>query len=146
MTRPALLFLVAALFTSSVSVAADADDGKAVEQLQRALNNAYLKQDVEAIKRLTGEDLIVVTGQGVRETRAEQLKGLADLKLTEYLTEDVQVALPAKDTAVVTFRSTLKGAVKGKPLDVRQAGAAVWVRRGGAWVEVFYQGTPLPAK
>jgi len=145
MKRLVLLILLSGGLVSAV-LADAADDVKAVEQLQRTLNAAYLKQDAEAIKKLTGEDLVVVSSKGTRETRAEQLKRLPDLKFTAYVTEDVQVHLPAKDTAVVTFRTAVQGTFQGKPLNPRSAVVAVWVRRGGAWVEVFYQGTPLAAQ
>jgi hypothetical protein len=126
-------------------LAADApkEDAKALEQSLRSLNQAYSKGDVEAIKRLTGEDLIIVMSSGRRQTREEQLKSLADLKIGDYATDDVQIAMPTKDVAIVTFKSTVKGSFKGKELPPKMAVVTVWANRGGRWLEVFYQGTPL---
>jgi ketosteroid isomerase-like protein len=138
-----LLALVAGLL-----LAADApkEDAKAVEQAVRSLNEAYLKKDVDTIKRLTGEDLIVVTSSGQRQTRDEQLKSLPDLKLSAYTTEDVRVTTPTKDAAIAMFTASVKGSFKGNDLPAKMAVVTVWAKRDGKWLEVFYQGTPLDKK
>ncbi len=133
----------------AMGVFAPAQDEVVVRQVAealQALNNAYLKGDAEAIKRLTGEDLVVVSSSGERQTRDEQLKSLADLKITDYRIEAVRITTPAKDVAVALFQSTVAGSFKGKELPTRVAVVTVWVNRNGKWLEVFYQGTPLTAK
>jgi ketosteroid isomerase-like protein len=140
-----VLFLVVAV-TAAVAAPEDDASHKPIIEALRTLNDAYLKKDVEAIKRLTGDDLVVVTSSGHRETREEQLKSLGDLKLTEYRTDAVRVTMPSKDVAIVMFQSSVTGSFKGKPLPARMAVVTVWVNRGGKWLEVFYQGTPLEAK
>jgi hypothetical protein len=110
------------------------------------LNEAYLKKDVDTIKRLTGEDLIVVTSSGQRQTRDEELKSLPDLKLGAYTTEDVRVTTPTKDAAIATFTASVKGSFKGNELPAKMAVVTVWAKRDGKWLEVFYQGTPLDKK
>jgi uncharacterized protein (TIGR02246 family) len=139
-----VLFLF--LTMATVSAAQDEVVVRQVAEAVMALNNAYLKGDAETIKKLTGEDLIVVSSTGQRETRDEQLKSLADLKLKEYRTDNVKITTPGKDTAIVLFHSTVVGTFKGKDLPPRAAVVTVWVNRGGKWLEVFYQSTPLPAK
>jgi hypothetical protein len=138
--------LLAVLAASVLVPAALADDASTLADALRSLNEAYLKKDVETIKRLTGDDLVVVTSSGQRETREEQLKSLPDLKLGEYRTEDVRVQMPAKEVAIVTFKASVKGTFKGKELPEKMAVVTVWVNRGGKWFEVFYQATPLEKK
>lgn len=137
------LALVAAFL---IGADAPKEDVQAVEQALRALNEAFLKQDADTIKRLTGEDLIVIGSSGQRQTRAEQLKVLPDLKFSEYKTEDVRVTMPAKDVAIATFTGTVKGSFKGQPLPAKLSAGTVWAKRDGKWLEVFYQATPLENK
>jgi len=143
MKRCALLLAVGLL------VAADApkeDTGKEVVQLLGTLNDAYQKQDVDTIKRLTSEDLIVVTSSGHRQTRDEQLQALTDLKISEYTMEEVQVKMPSKDVVIVSFFSSVKGSFKEQALPPRITVSSVWANRNGKWLEVFYQGTARSQK
>lgn len=144
MQRYALLLLAAVL--GSAAMAAPEDDAKALVQALGTLNDAYLKKDVDTIKRLTSEDLVVVSASGQRETREEQLKSLGDLKLGGYKTEAVRITHPAKDVAIVTFQSIVSGTFKGKALPTKMTVVTVWVQRGGQWLEIFYQATALEAK
>src|SRR6516164_9150315 len=109
-----LLFILAA----GTLVAADAADdaqAKVVESL-KTLNNAYLKKDVDIMKRLMSDDHLAILASGQRQTRDEHLKSLADLKLTEYSMDEAKVSMPAKDVVIVTYKSTVKGTFKGIPL------------------------------
>jgi ketosteroid isomerase-like protein len=119
----------------------------AVREVEKAvgmLNAAFAKQDAAAIKRLMTADHVAVTGYyGGPQTRAEQLKSLKDLKLTEYAPGKLNVKLLGKDTALVTYPLTLQGTFQGKAVPARNFASAVWIRRGGQWREAFYQETPL---
>jgi ketosteroid isomerase-like protein len=117
---------------------------KEVEKAIRVLNEAFEKQDAEAIKRLTTADHVAVTAYyGGPQTRDEQLKLLKDLKLTEYSAGKMKVTALGKDAALVTYSLTLKGTFKGQPIPTRSFASAVWVKREGQWQEAFYQTTPL---
>jgi uncharacterized protein (TIGR02246 family) len=135
-----------ALVIPALATAQDEVAVRQVAEALKALNDAYLKKDMEAIKRLTGEDLVVVTSSGERQTREEQLKSLPDLKFTDYRTDAVRITTPSKDVAIAMFQSTVAGTFKGKELPSRAAVVTVWVQRGGKWLEVLYQSTPLPGK
>ncbi|MBY0526017.1 MAG: nuclear transport factor 2 family protein [Gemmataceae bacterium] len=139
--RPhALLVVVAGLL-----VAADAKDDtpKEVEKLTRTLNEAFVKQDADTIKRMITDDHTTILGNGVRLTRAEQLKSLADLKLATYTMEEAKVTQPLKDVAVLTYKGMQKGSYKGKDFSRTIAVTSVWVRQDGKWLEAAYQETPI---
>jgi ketosteroid isomerase-like protein len=119
----------------------------AVREVEKAvgmLNAAFVKQDAAAVKRLTTADHVAVTGYyGGPQTRAEQLKSLKDLKLTEHAPGKLSVKLLGKDTALVTYPVTLQGTFQGRAVPARNFVSAIWVRRRGQWRQVFYQETPL---
>jgi len=136
------------IVTTGLLVAADAaDDTQAkVVQSLRTLNNAYVKKDIEAMKKLMSDDHLAILGSGQRQTKEEHLKSLADLKLTEYTMDDVKSFMPTKDTVIVTYKSNVKGTFKGTELPSRIMASSVWANRNGTWLEVLYQETPLPGK
>lgn len=143
MKAQALLAVAAGLL-----LAADAADDTRAKVLQslRTLNNAYVKKDLDAMKKLMADDHLAILGSGQRQTKEEHLKSLADLKLTEYTMDDIKTTMPAKDMVIVTYKSTVKGAFKGVELPAKIMASSVWANRNGTWLEVLYQETPLPAK
>jgi ketosteroid isomerase-like protein len=120
---------------------------KEVEKALRALNEAFKKRDAEAIQRLMMDTHVAITPYyGGPATRADQLKALPDLKMTEYKPGEMKITLVNKDTALVTYPLTQMGTYKGKELPAKSYASAVWVQQGGKWLEAFYQETALPAK
>lgn len=144
MKHPILLTLMAGCL-----VAADApkdDPGAQVVALLRKLNEAYLKKDVDTMDRLMSDDHVAILSTGQRQNKAEHLKALADLKLTKYTTDDVQVITPSKDVVILTYRSSVQGTFQGKELPANLAATSVWANRKGQWQEVLYQETALEKK
>jgi uncharacterized protein (TIGR02246 family) len=140
--------LLAVVATLAVVLLLAADDpAKEVEKAINALNEAFQKGDAEAIKRLTTDDHVAVTAYyGGPQDRAEQIRTLPDLKLSEYAPAKMKVTRLGKDAALVTYELTLKGTCKGKEVPRNNFASAVWVRRDGKWQEAFYQETPLGGK
>ena len=136
------------ILAAGIPVAADAADDAQAKVLAslKMLNNAYLKKDVDTMKRLMSDDHVAILASGQRQPRDEHLKAVADLKLTEYTMEDVKTTMPGKETIVVTYKSTVKGTFKGVELPPKVMASSVWTNRNGTWLEVLYQETPLPVK
>jgi ketosteroid isomerase-like protein len=133
-----------------VAAGAGKDDEGAVKEIQQAmrnLNEAFAKGQPDAIKRLTTDDHVAITPYyGGPQTRAEQLKNLADLKVPDYVPGETSVTLLTKDVALVTYPLSQKGTYKGKPVASKNYVAAVWVNKDGKWIEASYQETPLADK
>lgn len=140
------LLILAAMLTVAAAAAQDAAL-KDVEKAMNALNDAFKNRDADKIQRLITDNHVAITSYyGGPQNKAEQLKTLPDLKMSEYSSTDVKVTLLDKDTALVTYALTLKGTYKGKELPAKNYAAAVWVLQGGKWLEAFYQETPLAGK
>jgi len=140
--------LLAALAALVIAVPARSDDpaaevGKALD----ALNQAFAKGDAKAVAALMTDDHVAVTPYyGKPLGKDEQLKSLADHKLTEYKSSKVKVQPLGADAALVTYEAAMTGTYKGKPVPAKCFASAVWVRKQGVWREAFYQETALAAE
>ncbi len=109
------------------------------------------KQSWEAIKTnnrsflesLLTDDAIAVDGDGVAG-KAQWMKNTfaPGCALKSYSTDDFKVVMFDKNTAIVTYKANQDSACNGK-----QAPATVWVsslyvKRGGKWLNSFFQLTP----
>jgi ketosteroid isomerase-like protein len=140
---------MAALLTALVLIATARADEAAddVTAAINKLNKAFEKADAAAIKAGMTADHAAVTGYyGGAVTRDEQIKSLADLKLTEYKSGKMKIKLLGKEGALVTYELETKGTFKGKPLPLKNYASAVWVKQAGMWREAYYQETALGAK
>lgn len=145
--RPKLLISLATCLFLGAHTPQAASPAKEVEQAINVLNEAFQKRDADAIQRLMTDDHISVTPYyGGPTTKAQQIKNLPDLQLTQYTAEKLTVTSITKDVALVTYPLTMKGTFKGKEVAPRSFASAVWVNRGGKWLEAYYQETALEGK
>ena len=110
---------------------------------EKAVWEASKAKDVARFNRLVAEDARMVFESGVL-TRAGYLSGLPDRTITDFLLTDFVVLRPNVQTAIVIYKASRSGIYKGKPFPpatVREA--SVWVNRGGKWVAVLNQETPI---
>jgi ketosteroid isomerase-like protein len=119
------------------------DGVKDVEKAIATLNDAFKTGNAETIKSLTTEDHLTVTTWGGTQTREAALKTLPELKLTEYVAGEMKITLLGTDAALVTYPLSMKGTFQGKDVPAKNFASAVWVRKGGKWLEAYYQETPL---
>ena len=137
------------VLTAACLLGADAKDGPVpeVDKALRALNEAFAKRDADAIGRLIAADHVAVTPYyGGPMSRADQLKTLPDLQLSEYTMGDAKTTQLSKDVVLITYPLTMKGTFKGKEVARKSYATALWVNQGGKWLEAFYQETALDGK
>lgn len=137
-----LVLTASALFLCPPAFADDPSP-KDVEKAIAALNDAFKVGTPGPIKALTTEDHLTVTTWGGTQTREEALKTLPDLKLSEYTPGKMKITPLGPDAALVTYPLTMKGTFKGKDVPTKSFASAVWVRKGGKWLESYYQETVL---
>src|SRR5881394_2930879 len=86
---------------------------KEVRQAISTLNDAFVKRDADALRRLMTDDHLSITAYyGGPQTKAEQLKSLDNLQLTEYTAGELKVTMLTADAALVTYPLTQKGKYK----------------------------------
>ena len=144
-TLAALLALM--LFSSvwlSEANAIDAETIAAINASSNALDNAFAKRDVEAIKSLmTSEHVSVTPYYDGPQSIDDQIASLSELDYGQTIVGKPSIALLAPDVALRIFIADLKGSFKGKPLPSRAFVNETLVKRNGKWVERFYQITTL---
>jgi ketosteroid isomerase-like protein len=97
-------------------------------------NNALVKHDWAFIDGILADDYITTDSDGVV---ANKLQEMAILKsgeeaVTYGVADDFRIRVYG-DAAVVTYRWTYKGQVKGKGSSGQERYTDTWVKRGGRW-------------
>jgi hypothetical protein len=130
-----------------VSIQAGADDVAAIEAIDNAageLDEAFVKQDAEAIESLTTPDHVAVTPYyGEPTPVAAQIASLPDLKYEQTNLSEPTVKLLGSDVAMRTFEAKLDGTFKGESLSARVFVTQIMQKLDGKWREKFYQVTAL---
>jgi len=140
----AIIFVALSL---GVSIPANADDVAEIEGIDNAageLDEAFVKQDADAIKSLTTPDHVAVTHYyGEPTTVAEQIASLPELKYEQTNLTEPTVKLLGPDAAMRTFTAKLDGTFKGESLTARVFVTQIMQKLDGKWREKFYQVTAL---
>ena len=136
-----MLLASASLFQAEASEAETID---AINASSNALDEAFAKRDVEAIKALMTPDHVTVTPyyEGLQSVD-DQIASLPELDYGQTIQGTPAVVLLAPDVALRTFIADLKGSFKGKPLPARAFVNETLVKRDGKWIERLFQITTL---
>lgn len=136
-----MLLASAGLFQAEASEAETID---AINASSNALDEAFAKRDVEAIKALMTPDHVTVTPyyEGLQSVD-DQIASLPELDYGQTIQGTPAVVLLAPDVALRTFIADLKGSFKGKPLPARAFVNETLVKRDGKWIERLFQITTL---
>jgi ketosteroid isomerase-like protein len=153
-----LLLLAGITVTGLVSAKSDDSRGSKAEreirELESQLGRAVVKGDRAFFERALGEDFTHTSHSGQFKTRAEWMvenkfenrEGKPQPGKTHYEAfevDDLAIRIYG-DTAVVTGRSTPKGrTAKGDPIRGKYRYLRVWVKRGGRWQVVAFEGTRI---
>lgn len=118
-----------------------------IRQLERAWNQAEMKQEVGAMDTLLAESLVYTDYDGTFMNKKEYLKWVVDpeQKADHLIDEGMSVQVYG-NAAVATgiYRET--GTNKGKPYVIRSRYTDTWIRRAGVWQCVASHSTLLPGK
>ncbi|MGH6748646.1 MAG: nuclear transport factor 2 family protein [Methyloceanibacter sp.] len=140
----ALLFVALNL---GICFSASADDVATIEAIDNAageLDEAFVKQDADAIKSLTTPDHIAVTHYyGEPTAVAAQIASLPELKYEQTNLTEPTVKLLGPDDAMRSFTAKLDGTFKGESLSARVFVTQIMEKIDGKWREKFYQVTAL---
>jgi hypothetical protein len=140
-------FLVLTLFAATALAEAYAGEAgmiAEVNQAAAALDQAFERQDAEAIKKLMTSDHVAVTPYYAGAQNVdEQIASLAELEFAQEIAGEAHVALLGDDAALRTFKAKQKGSFQGRPLPRHVFVTQLMVKQNGAWLERFYQVTAL---
>ena len=141
---PALISTLA--LVAVAAHAADADDRKAVADLDTQYQQAVKNNDAVTMNQILADDFVLVTGRGKVYTKADLLQSTRGATLYEHQEDTDQTVRVWGDTAVVTALLWVKGTDSGRPFDYRLWFSDTYVRTAKGWRYAFGQASlPLPA-
>ena len=129
-----------------LAVQARADTADEVERARQTIQTAFNKGDVDTLKSLMTEDLITTLAYARFTDRADLLKVLGELKISEYKMDGLKVKTLTNDVALTSYLATIKGTYKGKAVPSPVQVVEVWIKRDGKWLQASYQETPVDKK
>jgi ketosteroid isomerase-like protein len=140
-----LMFAALALLT--FATIAPAQDGKVqqeIRKLEEERNKAILAGDFAALDRMTSEDYTFVTLRGEMRTKSEIVNGFKSgaFKYQSREISDLNVRVYG-NAAVVTGRSSQKGAENGKDYSGDYWFTRVYAKQNGRWITVALQTTAI---
>ena len=118
-----------------------------IRQLERAWNQAEMKQEIGAVDNLVADSLVYTDYDGTFMNKKEYMKWVVDpdQKADHLYDEGLSVQVYGNAAVVAgIYRET--GTNKGKPYVVRSRYTDTWIKRNGVWQCVASQSTLLPGK
>jgi uncharacterized protein (TIGR02246 family) len=115
-----------------------------VERSVRSIQAAFDTGDREIVRGLMTEDHVSIMTYTHSSNAAELLKSISDYNFSEYKISEQRVKPLTRDVALASHHATIKGTYKGRKVPSPVQVTTVWVKRGGKWLEAFYQETPKP--
>lgn len=111
--------------------------------------DAIKNKDYDGFAAMLADEQIYVTDDGVHD-KADTVKGVRELNLTDLTLADWKVVSLDKEAAVVTYTVTAKGTVGGQQLPgTPERDTTAWMKRNGKWLSLYHQDTtvmpPQPA-
>ena len=104
--------------------------------LETAFWNAMRDKDGAAAARLCGDTVVATNAMGVSTLSPSKMATMTeegDWALHSYEFDDVQVATPAPNVAIIAYTVRQNVTMGGKSSELRAADSSTWVRGDGGW-------------
>ncbi|HEV2386464.1 MAG TPA: nuclear transport factor 2 family protein [Candidatus Acidoferrales bacterium] len=128
------------------AAAPQAGEGKVARAVignEKAVWESVRAKNVALFNRLVADDARIIFDTGIL-SKADFLRSLPERTITAYSLADFEALRPNADTVILIYRATRSGTFRGKPFPPESVHeATVWVLRGGRWVAVLNQETPI---
>ena len=122
-----------------------ADVEATLKKIEQELVDTIVKSDTSAFEKYLTSDYLGIGPDGVTQNKSELLADIKSgtLKLESSTLSEMKVQVTSPDMAVVVYRTTDKGAYKGKDVTGEYRWLDVFVKRGGKWQIAIDQGTQI---
>ena len=141
--------LLMVLVCATALVVSAQDDADRVVQskiiaLEKAWNQAYKSGDRRALDRILDDQIVLINDDGTVQTKGEFLTSVKESNAQEQQVapESMSVHVFA-NTAISTGVFRAKGVEAGKPYVRRERFVDTWIYKGGNWVCVATDATPV---
>jgi ketosteroid isomerase-like protein len=124
----------------------ESKDERSIRQVEDAIANATDRNDADALDGLWGSDYIFVNPGWIVMTKAQRLDLFrsGQLKVESY-SRDQETIRVYGTTAVVVYRSTVRGQRGSQNISSQRRVTTVLLKRGGRWQAVSQQSTIITA-
>jgi ketosteroid isomerase-like protein len=135
-------------FVCVASLLAMGQDDSSVQSkviaLEKAWNQAYKAGDTKALDGILDDQIVLINDDGSVQTKAEFLKTVkkSDSQEQQVAPESMSVHVFG-NAAIATGVFRAKGVEAGKPYVRRERFVDTWVNKGGKWVCVATNATPV---
>jgi ketosteroid isomerase-like protein len=141
--------LITLLCATALFALAQEDDDPGVQSrivaLEKAWNQAYKAGDKRALDTILDKDIVLINDDGTVQTKAEFLAGI-----TKAVSSQEQQVAPESmsvhvfgNVAIASGVFRAKGTEAGKSYVRRERFVDTWLYRGGKWVCVATNATPV---
>jgi hypothetical protein len=117
---------------------ASSDSGDAIDR-EKQIWEMLKRKDYDGFASMLAEDQIEVEPDGVYD-KAGTVKGVKQVDFTSVSLSDFKMLKLDDDAALVIYLAKMP-AQGSEPADERHS--TIWANRGGKWLAVFHQGTPV---
>ena len=141
-----LVVLTLSLAAAQAKGKDDAESEQAIQKLERAWADAFVKADTAAIEKIEADDFVFVDPTGKVTGKADDIRDLktGDFKCQEMKLDELKVRIYGK-TAIATGLATLKATYKKEDMSGKYRFTDVFVRKKDNWQAVSSQLTPIAA-
>ncbi len=149
MKKPFILAVLTCVIAGLTSAQTDADAAKSkIVALEQLWNQAYKAGDTKALDSILDNGIVLVNDDGSVQTKAEFLASVKD-NPSQPASQQQQVAPESLSvhvfgtTAIASGVMKVKGMENGKPYTRRERFVDTWIFKGGTWVCVGTNATPV---
>jgi ketosteroid isomerase-like protein len=141
------LLVAAALAVTAPAMGQTSDAEKELMTLAKDSEAAFARNDTAFFDRILADDWTLISPDGEAKTKARVQREMKDGTFKVESGETLELkARVYGDAGVVTGRTRLKATYKGKPVRSTDRWTDVYIRRGGKWLCVSSQATPVAAE
>lgn len=104
--------------------------------LEKSYWDAMKAKDGKRTAALSGKTSLVTGQQGVMSIAKDKMGAMTEegeWTLESYAFEDVKVATPAPDVAIIAYKVRQKVTMKGEPKEFQAADSSTWIRGKAGW-------------
>jgi len=137
------------LVCATALVVSAQDDADRVVQskiiaLEKAWNQAYKSGDRRALDRILDDQIVLINDDGTVQTKGEFLTSVKESNAQEQQVAPESMSVHVfGNTAISTGVFRAKGVEAGKPYVRRERFVDTWIYKGGNWVCVATDATPV---
>ena len=135
----AIVLVCTLLMTHAETFTADSMQQRIVAKESEELD-ALKNGDLNTFASLLADEAVFLNARGP-SSKAEVVKHVAEFKLLEYSMEDVKFVPVSKNSGLIVYKLTEKGASHGREFTDQVYVSALWIEREGKWVCLFSQET-----